>query len=176
MEKFTQKELKELEKLLFNEERNSSRQLASKNSRKFEDFLEKFRFNENLPKSIIPQVENVLEGENTLKLKLINNKLNKESGNKQFIITPRGMLNSLKKSPNGEISIGRQRFNSFGEVVNDIILEKDLMVSRYHCKIYYKFGLFSKGHIPEDFFSFLMGTHSVFNYFLTKNSFFFFIL
>lgn len=63
-----------------------------------------------------------------------------------FLVTPRGMVGSLRTPPaveefHGDITIGRQAINEEGMRPNDITLSiSDLAISRTHCRIIYNYG------------------------------------
>ena len=57
---------------------------------------------------------------------------------KVHIVTPRGMVGSLRTRWHGDVQVGRQAGRHEGAVPNDIVLPKDdLGVSRIHFRIIY---------------------------------------
>ena len=85
-----------------------------------------------------------------------------KSAVKVYIITPRGMVGSLRTRWKGDIQIGRQHIQDDGTTPNDIVLATDdLAVSRVHCRIIYQDGFLEKTKgvsnkrmIPKLFFEF----------------------
>ena len=81
---------------------------------------------------------------------------------KEYIVTPRGMVGSLRTRWKGDIQIGRQHIQDDGTTPNDIVLATDdLAVSRVHCRIIYQDGFLEKTKgtsnkrmIPKLFFEF----------------------
>lgn len=60
---------------------------------------------------------------------------------KEYIVTPRGMVNSDRTRWKGDLLVGRQFKLENGSVVNDIVLDTDdLAVSRVHFRIFYEDG------------------------------------
>ena len=60
---------------------------------------------------------------------------------KEYIVTPRGMVGSLRTKWKGDLLIGRQHIQDDGTTPNDIVLATDdLAVSRVHCRIIYQDG------------------------------------
>ena len=81
---------------------------------------------------------------------------------KEYIVTPRGMVGSLRTKWKGDLLIGRQHIQDDGTTPNDIVLgTDDLAVSREHCRIIYQDGFRRSGTgstgkrmIPKPFFEF----------------------
>jgi hypothetical protein len=81
---------------------------------------------------------------------------------KEYIVTPRGMVGSLRTKWKGDLLIGRQHIQDDGTTPNDIVLgTDDLAVSREHCRIIYQDGFRRSGKggtgkrmIPKPFFEF----------------------
>ncbi len=79
-----------------------------------------------------------------MKIEIVKQSKSKEQTT--FLVTPRGMVGSLRTPPpvdevHGDITIGRQAINEEGVRPNDITLSiSDLAISRTHCRIIYSFG------------------------------------
>ena len=125
-----------------------------------EKFLTSFKFDSSLPKSITPNIKAVLPDEPLLFLNIIKSKAPIKSISSSYVVTPRGVLYSLRKETEGDVTIGRQQSTETGHRPNDVMLHpNDLTISRCHCRLIYKYGLFSKREVPEEFLAFCMMGH-----------------
>ena len=76
-------------------------------------------------------------------------KQSKSKDQTTFLVTPRGMVGSLRTPPSdsdvhGDVTIGRQAVTEDGVRPNDITLSiSDLAISRTHCRIIFEDGFSS---------------------------------
>ena len=125
-----------------------------------EESLNPDDFDAFLPSEINPTVKFADPREPVITLEIIRSHASLFGVTTKFLITPRGMVGSLRSKPDGDITIGRQQINDAGNRPNDIMLNaQDSAISRTHCRIIYKHGLFVKRVIPPEFLTFLMASH-----------------
>ena len=123
-------------------------------------FVNKQLFDGSLPDTIQPLVRFTLPEEPIMHLEILKSHVSLASIPTNFLVTPRGMIGSLRKNTKGDITIGRQQIIEKGCRPNDIMLNPtDPSVSRSHCAISYDKGLYRKRKVPKEFSSFLMVTH-----------------
>ena len=118
--------------------------------------LRNFRFDPSLPLQLIPPVSSILPSEPTITVTLTRDS---ELTPSTYIVTPRGVVNSLRRGQKGDLYIGRLLLSEDGNYANDIVLKStDVQVSRRHCCVFYGQGLGPRGITPE-MTAFLMGRH-----------------
>lgn len=123
-----------------------------------EKSLSSFIFDSSLPKLLIPNVLSLEKDEEFIRLEIIKSPIPFNFICTNFLITSRGVVGSLRKQKNKavkEVIIGRQGMDENGQMYSDIWLhDKNLCVSRTHCKLIYSNWLREK-QISPNFFSFL---------------------
>ena len=124
-----------------------------------EKALSSFSFDWTLPLNLYPVVRFELD-ESLLIIEIIKSKVPLEKIQTKFYVTNKGMIGSLRKDIDGDVKIGRQQMTDDGYRPNDIILNpEDTAISRSHCRLIYKNGLFSSSSIGRTFIHFLFMSH-----------------
>lgn len=148
-----------LKKTMFSVNRIMERKKIESIQGEREKKLSCFEFDSSLPLTLIPSVLSVQENEQTLRVEIIKSPVPFNNICTNFIITPRGVVGSLRKNNNQEAVIGKNKLDENGQVYSDIGLhDKNSFLSRTHCKLIYG-QWFKRNHIPLDFYGFLLVNH-----------------
>lgn len=148
-----------LKKTLFSVARSWERKKIELVQGDQEKKLNRFEFDSSLPLILMPSVLSVKENEEIVRVEIIKSPVPFNFICTNFIITPRGVVGSLRKNVNQEAIIGQNKIDEKGNVYSDIgIHEKNSLLSRTHCKLIYG-QWFKRHHIPLDFYSFLLVNH-----------------
>lgn len=124
-----------------------------------EKTFQNYHFNSALPLSLIPRVLALMPKEPSIRLEIIKSPIAFNLIPTNYIITCRGVVGSLRVPKDEKIKeaiIGRKGLDELGGISTDIILnQKDLSLSRTHCKIVYG-NWFKQKEISLDLLEFLM--------------------
>ena len=103
-----------------------------------------------------PEVAYQLPNEPFLRISVLKSNVDLSKITTEYVVTPRGMVGSLRRGATGDITIGRQQLTEDGTRPNDIMrTAADRAISRTHCKIIYKHGFHSGPAMSEGFLEFL---------------------